>query len=139
MVPDLIYKTLETIFNTMDKSKILIVEDDYDTQLFLKLFLRKNFDVEVCGTDETLHELLKKSKFDLIIMDIEIKGQKDGLQITRELKNSPKYKDIPVLCISAYVMEHDKRNALEAGVDKFLAKPISNNILMKTILELLHQ
>ena len=66
-------------------------------------------------------------------MDIAIKGHKDGLQITREIKNSDSYKNIPILCLSAHVLESDKENALNAGVDKFLAKPVSNQILMETI------
>ena len=70
-------------------------------------------------------------------MDIAIKGMKDGLQITRELKDSSEYKHIPVLCLSAHVLEKDKKNAYDAGVDIFLPKPVSNDHLMNTILELL--
>jgi CheY-like chemotaxis protein len=117
----------------MEKPKILIVEDDYDTLTFLNLFLGKDFDIETCRTDEEFYVIIKKWSYDLILMDIAIKGQKDGLQITRELKDSDEYKNIPVLCISAHVMEKDKEKAFKAGVDKFLAKPVSNKVLMQTI------
>ena len=122
----------------MEKFKILIVEDDYDTLMFLNLFLGKKFDIETCRSDEEFHEVITKWCYDLIIMDIAIKGHKDGLQITKELKNSPEYKSIPVLCISAHVLERDRENALNAGVDKFLAKPVSNHILMETINEMIY-
>jgi len=117
----------------MEKLKILIVEDDYDTLAFLKLLLGKKFDIETCRTDEEFYVVIKKWRYDLIIMDIAIRGNKDGLQITRELKNSGEYKSIPVLCISAHVMERDRENAFRAGVDKFLAKPVSNKVLIETI------
>jgi DNA-binding response OmpR family regulator len=117
----------------MDRPKILIVEDDYDTLMFLNLFLGKKFDIETCRTDDEFYLIIRKFCYDLIIMDIAIKGRKDGLQITRELKNSEEFKNIPVLCISAHVMEKDKENAFKAGVDKFLAKPVSNKVLMETI------
>jgi DNA-binding response OmpR family regulator len=117
----------------MDKSKLLIVEDDFDTLTFLKLFLGKKFDIEACRSDEEFYEIIRKCNYNLIIMDIAIKGRKDGLQITRELKNSEEYKNIPVLCLSAHVLEKDKENALKAGVDKFLPKPVSNQVLMETI------
>jgi len=115
----------------MGKSKILIVDDDRDTLMFLNLFLGKKFDIETCRTDEEFYEAIKKRRYDLIIMDIAIQGRKNGLQITRELKNSDEYKSIPILCISAHVMESDKENAFNAGIDKFLAKPVSNKVLWK--------
>jgi CheY-like chemotaxis protein len=117
----------------MEKSKILIVEDDYDTLTFLNFFLGKKFDIETCRTDEEFYTAIKKSFYDLIIMDIAIKGRKNGLQITKELKDSVEYRSIPILCISAHVMESDKENAFNAGVDKFLSKPVSNTVLMETI------
>jgi len=117
----------------MARPKILIVEDDYDTQIFLKLFLGKKFDLEICRTDQEFYDVLGNCSYNLIIMDIAIKGHKDGLQITRELKNSELYKNIPVLCLSAHVLESHKENALNAGVDKFLAKPVSNQLLLETI------
>ncbi|MCL5030654.1 MAG: response regulator [Bacteroidetes bacterium] len=121
----------------MEIPKILIVEDDYDTLQFLRLFLQNNFEIKDCGSNEGFYELIENFNFDLIIMDIAIKGNKNGLQITREMKTSDKYKHIPILCLSAHVMEQDRRNALTAGADKFLPKPVANHILMKTILGLL--
>lgn len=121
----------------MEKPKILIVEDDYDTLLFLRAFLKDNFEIEDCVSNEDFYKKIEKFKFDLIIMDIAIKGNKNGLQITRETRTSDKYKHIPILCLSAHVMEQDRRNALNAGADKFLPKPVANHILMKTIIELL--
>ena len=98
----------------MEKLKILIVEDDYDTLTFLNLLLGKKFDIETCRTDEEFYVVIKKWCYDLIIMDIAIQGHKDGLQITKELKNSDEYKSIPILCISAHVMERDKENAFQS-------------------------
>ena len=121
----------------MEKQKILIVEDDYETLIFLRFLLKNNFEILDCGSNDDFYEKIEKHAFDLIIMDIAIKGNKNGLQITKEIKTSDKYKHIPILCLSAHVMPQDKRNALEAGANKFLPKPIANHILLNTILELL--
>ncbi len=117
----------------MGKLKFLIVEDDYDTQLFYKLFLGKLYDLEFCRTDTAFYELIYKNKFDLVIMDIAIKGQKDGLELTRELRTMENYKDVPVICLSAHVLQHDKEKAYSAGVNIFLEKPVGNHILLNTI------
>jgi CheY-like chemotaxis protein len=117
----------------MNKSKILIVEDDNDTQKFLKLFLGKKFEIEVCNSDITFYESIKNTKFDLIIMDISIKGSKNGLQLTKELKNSENFKYIPIICLTAHIFDADRKNAYLAGADLFLGKPISNDLLLQTI------
>ena len=66
-------------------------------------------------------------------MDIAIKGSKDGLQITEELKNSEQYKNIPIICLSEHVLDRDKKRAYEAGADVFLEKPVKNDKLLNTI------
>ncbi len=118
----------------MENIKILIVEDDYDTQMFYKLFLGKLYDIEFCRTDIAFYEMIYKNKFNLIIMDIAIKGQKDGLDLTRELRSMQNYKNVPIICLSAHVLQQDKENAYLAGIDIFLEKPVANELLLTTIL-----
>jgi CheY-like chemotaxis protein len=117
----------------MIKPNILVVEDDKDTQKFLKLFLGRKYEVEVCNSDITFYELINIKKFNLIIMDISIKGSKNGLQLTKEIKSSEKFKDIPIICLSAHIFDRDRKNAYLAGADMFLAKPVSNDLLCQTI------
>ena len=117
----------------MESTKILIVEDDYETQFFYKLFLGKLYDIEFCRTDVAFYELIYKNKFNLVIMDLAIKGSKDGLALTRELRSMENYKDVPIICLSAHVMQQDKERAYLAGVDIFLEKPVRNEKLLDTI------
>lgn len=122
--------------NAKIKPKILVVEDDFENQRFLQLFLKRNFDVSLCDSEESFYEHLKDSSFDLILMDISLKGKKDGLQLTREVKNMANHKNTPIVCLTAHAFQQDKENALNAGVDVFLTKPISNTVLMDTLLEI---
>ncbi len=123
----------------MGKEKLLIVEDDIDTQKFLKLLLQKYYELDICWSDNSFYELLTKNSYDLIIMDISIKGRKDGLQLTHEIKNSQLYNHIPVICLSANVLYQDIQNAYDVGVDIFLSKPVSNEILFRTITDILNK
>jgi CheY-like chemotaxis protein len=115
------------------KPKILITEDDFDNQRFLTIFLGKKYDLIICDSDKTFFPTLEKHHPEVIIMDISLKGSKDGLQITRELKANEKYKNIPVICLTAHAFQRDKENAEDAGVDMFLAKPVENEILLNAI------
>ncbi|MHB9011527.1 MAG: response regulator [Ignavibacteriaceae bacterium] len=121
------------------KPKILITEDDFENQRFLEMFLEKNFDVEMCDSDQTFYEHLKKTKFDVILMDISLRGKKNGLELTKELKQTPGYENIPIVCLTAHAFKKDRDSALEAGVNVFLTKPVENHILMETLLGVLNK
>lgn len=123
--------------NEQNKPRILIAEDDFENQKFLQLLLKKEFDVETCDSEISFYQLLHKSKFDIIMVDISLKGLKNGLEITKELKSLPEYKHIPVVCLTAHAFREDKKNAFDAGVDIFLTKPIENNVLLNTLSEII--
>ena len=122
-----------------EKPKILVTEDDFENQKFLEMFLKRNFDVQICDSAESFYSNIKKSKFDLILMDISLKGNKNGLELTQELKKMPGYENIPVVCLSAHAFKKDRENAFNAGVDVFLTKPVENKVLLNTLLDLINK
>ncbi len=119
------------------KPTLLVVEDDYDSQKFLQLFLRREFNVDVCDSSETFYAILEDHKIDIILMDISLRGTKNGLELTAEIKSDDQYKDIPVVVLTAHAFHKDKENAYKAGVDAFLTKPVQNDILLSTLIKIL--
>lgn len=119
------------------KPKLLVVEDDYENQKFLQIFLKRKFDLEICDSSETFYEKIDKDKFDIILMDISLRGKKDGLQLTRELREKEEYKNLPIVGLSAHAFQRDKDNAYNAGVDIFLTKPVQNDVLLDTLIKTL--
>lgn len=124
---------------TQEKPRLLIVEDDYENQKFLQLFLKRKFDLQVCDSSDTFYEKLEAGNFDIILMDISLRGKKDGLQLTSELRANDKYKNLPVVGLSAHAFQRDKDNAYRAGVDVFLTKPVQNDVLLDTLLSTLRK
>jgi len=121
------------------KPKLLVVEDDFENQKFLQIFLKRKFDVQICDSEETFYEKLNSSNFDIILMDISLRGKKDGLQLTKEIRENEKYKTLPVVGLSAHAFQKDKDNAYKAGVDVFITKPVYGNILMNSLISTLEQ
>jgi len=117
------------------KPKLLVTEDDFENQKFLEMFLKRNFEVEICDSEQSFYQHLNKTKFDVILMDISLRGNKNGLELTQELRKLPAYETIPVVCLSAHAFKKDRDNAINAGVDVFLTKPVENKVLMNTLLE----
>ncbi|MGE5399518.1 MAG: response regulator [Ignavibacteriales bacterium] len=125
--------------NENSKPRLLVVEDDFENQKFLQIFLKRKFEVQICDSEETFYEKLNNGTFDIILMDISLRGKKDGLQLTREIRQIPKYSNLPVVGLSAHAFQKDKDNAYNAGVDVFLTKPVQNDVLMDTLVKTLEE
>ena len=121
------------------KPRLLVVEDDYENQKFLEIFLKRKFDLKICDSSETFYQMIEHNDFDIILMDISLRGKKDGLQLTKELRGIDKYKSVPVVALSAHAFQKDKENAYQAGVDMFLTKPIQNEVLMDTLVKVYNE
>ena|ERR1035437_1236989 len=112
---------------------VLIVEDDALNQITIKRFIGNRYSTIITNSSDGAREVLKKEKVDIILMDISIRGKKNGLELIKELKASKEFSYIPVIAITAHAFEEDKQNALGAGCDGFLAKPFIKESLLNII------
>ena len=120
-----------------DKKKVLIVDDEELAQEFLRFFLSKKYDVYTVGSVNTFYNIVNKMVFDLILMDISLRDSKDGIQLTRELKESERYKDVPIFVLTAFSTTKERNGAAAAGADKFITKPVDTKALVRLIEETL--
>ncbi|HHF98616.1 MAG TPA: response regulator transcription factor [Candidatus Aerophobetes bacterium] len=110
--------------------KILIIDDDKDMTEALKIILEdESYKVKVAFTGKQGLDAIREEKPDLIILDLLLPGE-DGVSICRNLKNTPEYKDIPVLVLTALARKMEKKIFSPAvrenlGADEYLDnKPI---------------
>lgn len=118
---------------TRNKPLVLLVEDDVFNQQVIKIFIEKGCNTMITDSSEGALDVMKNNRVDLILMDISIKGNKNGLELTKDFKASKEYSHIPVIAITAHAFESDKHNALQAGCDDYLSKPFSKSLLLETI------
>ncbi len=117
----------------MKKPKILIVEDESIIALEMKKALEK-FDFEVTNTASDYDSALdsvKEDKPDLILMDIDLKNSKDGIEITKRIHASSK---IPTIYITAFNDEKTINRAIETEPVSYLIKPLKIDDLKSNIL-----
>jgi len=57
----------------------------------------------------------------------------DGIEATTVIRNNPRYKDLPIIAMTAYAMVGDREKCLEAGMNDYVSKPIIRNELFETI------
>lgn len=122
-------------YSKINKPKLLITEEDYENRKFLTLFLQKYFQIDSCDSSDSFYSLIKSENYDLILMDISIKGRKNGLELTREIKQNPEFAKVPVICFTAHAFHKDRLNALDAGCDVFLTKPMEVHSLLNSLFD----
>lgn len=111
--------------------KILIVEDEYIIALVqVKFFQKKGFEVLSVGSGKAAIEAVKKFSPDLIIMDIRIEGDMDGIEAMIEIE---KFASIPVIYCTGNSEEAIIDRARKTNMKGFLVKPINNNELEEII------
>ena len=74
----------------------------------------------------------------LILLDINLPDI-DGTEVTAQLKANPDLKHIPVIAVTANAMSGDRERFLEAGCDGYISKPLSKEVLLETVAELLER
>jgi len=109
--------------------QILVVDDDPDIVEAIKAVLEsRNYAVITASNGEEGLEKIRQSKPDLLILDL-LMPKKDGFAVCRELKEHPKYCDIPILILTSVREDASRRRyELETGlaldVDDYVEKPI---------------
>lgn len=73
---------------------------------------------------------LKTEVFDLILMDVELAGEMNGLDLVRELRKNGL--QTPIVAVTAYAMLGDQERCIEAGCNEYLPKPLPITELIKT-------
>ena len=124
----------EAVISSLDMAdkKILIAEDDIGNFLLVKEFLiETHAQIEHAENGSKALELLNDSEnMDLILMDIKMPVM-DGMAALEKIKQ--RYPAIPVIALTAYAYENDKKRFLEKGFDGYISKPVDRKELIQLI------
>ncbi|MEJ2614795.1 MAG: response regulator [Ignavibacteriaceae bacterium] len=112
--------------------EILIVDDDRSTTILIDHYLKDIGNLNVAVNGEIGLEMINKNNYDLILMDINLRGELDGLSLTKYLRKLERYKKTPIIAITAFG-KYYKDEAFEAGCDFFLIKPFEKKDFIKLV------
>ena len=116
--------------------KILIVEDvELNIDLLVQL-LEDEYELITAVDGLQAVEKAEQEIPDLILMDISL-PLLDGYAATRQIKANPKLAGIPIIGLSAHAMAGDREEALAAGCDDYLTKPLNDDLLFDILAEFL--
>jgi len=122
--------------NLIDKTIVLVVEDNVDVREYIKDALKEHYHIEEAANGE--QGLRKAEKFipDLIVSDI-MMPKMDGYELTRQLRQNDKTSHIPIILLTAKSDKDSKLQGLGLGADDYLIKPFDSDELLARIKNLI--
>ncbi len=140
-------KSLEKIIETgkqkkaiEEKAAVLIVEDNIVNRFLAVTLIKKNIPkatiVEAQNGEEAL-VCINETLFDLILMDLQMPIM-NGFETTTAIRKIEKYKNVPIIALTAGILDGEREKSLKFGMNDYLSKPILPNDLEQMILKWLH-
>lgn len=118
---------------------VYIVEDDNNISEIESFALKNSgYITEVFETGKIFFKHLQNKKPDIVLLDIMLPDM-DGLEILKKMKNTPDYKKIPVILVTAKTTEIDKVKGLDLGADDYISKPFGIMELISRVKALLRR
>ena len=116
----------------MSKTVLIVEDEPKNLKLVRDLLQRFGYATIEAADGEQGITLARTKQPDLILMDV-MMPKMDGLEATRILKADAVTKDIPIIALTSYAMKGDKEKALEAGCNRYIAKPVDIKELLRLI------
>lgn len=113
--------------------RILLAEDNPVNQRVVSTILRKaGYEVVITSNGQEVLEALGRQRFDLLLMDVQMPVL-DGLEATRRIRSDLRWKNLPILALTAHAMSSDRDQCLQAGMDGYITKPAAATDLLQTV------
>ena len=125
--------------NQSEPVKVLLVEDTEDNRFMMRRLLEMTgYRVVEAMNGEEAVRLAEAEKPQLILMDLSLPVI-DGLAATRLIRKLPRFEVIPIIAVSAHDTSDFQMEAIQAGCNSYITKPIDFNELEQLIAQMLHK
>ncbi|MBE9539976.1 MAG: response regulator, partial [Proteobacteria bacterium] len=119
-------------------ARILMVEDNELNQELAREILETNgMLVSIANDGQQAIDILQTQPFDGVLMDCQMPVL-DGYEATRRLRQDKRFKDLPILAMTANAMAGDRAKALACGMNDHIPKPINVSLLLETMAKWIH-
>ncbi len=113
---------------------VLLVEDnELNREVALGLLEDAHLAIETAENGQVAVRMVAEQEYDLVLMDMQMPVM-DGLAATRAIRSKPQFRSLPIIAMTANVMESDREKCTEAGMNDHLAKPIDPEALFAALL-----
>ncbi len=115
-------------------ARVLLVEDnELNREVALGLLEDADLAIETAENGQIAVQMVAEHNYDIVLMDMQMPVM-DGLAATRAIRLKPQFRSLPIIAMTANVMESDRERCTEAGMNDHLAKPIDPDALFAALL-----
>lgn len=118
-------------------NKILLVDDHSDIRRLVRITLGKNFEIFEAEDGVTALDIARRHKPDLVVLDVMMPGEMDGLQVLDAIKADPQLTATRVIMVTARGQARDYDDGMQRGADAYFIKPFSPLQLVSAIKDIL--
>jgi len=119
----------------LDGARILLVEDNANNrEVALDFMAAARMQVDVAFNGVEAVRMVNEGDYDLVLMDIQM-PEMDGLTATREIRNVPRLRQLPIVAMTAHALPSDRALSRQAGMNDHVSKPIDPDLLFCTLLK----
>ncbi len=125
---------------SLDGKSVLLIDDDMRNVFALSSAIQDQGMSVTVGKNgrDGINQLESNPDVDIILMDI-MMPEMDGYEAMREIRKKDKYKDLPIIALTAKAMKGEKDRCTEAGASDYLSKPVDTERLLSLMRVWMHQ
>ncbi|MDR1289767.1 MAG: response regulator [Planctomycetaceae bacterium] len=129
---------VNTLGSMMSGLRVLVAEDNRVNQMVMMELLRiRGCNVDIADNGRAAVDMVGRSDYDIVFMDIQM-PEMDGIAAAKLIRLDNKYKELPIIALTAHAMSGDRELSLAAGMNDHLTKPIDPEKLYKTLSKWVH-
>lgn len=113
------------------KPRVMAVEDNPDMLILLQHLLSSRCQVSTANSGRSALEQAESTRFDAILMDINLGEDETGVDVMLKIRELPGYRDTPIVAVTAYALPGDRERFLQAGFDGYIGKPFTKQQLFR--------
>jgi len=139
---EVIQTSLSKVLPDIGTCKLLLADDHPINQLVTSELLKLTWpkmQIDIANNGREAFDMVKKGNYDIVLMDVQM-PEMNGLDATGNIRKlSGKVANIPILAFTAYATTGEAEKCLDAGMDDYVSKPVSPEVLAKKIADLLEK
>ena len=123
---------LEAVSGRQGATLLLVDDNAINQQVARELLELAGFQIQIAHNGQEAIDAVLEKKFDALLMDIQMPVM-DGYRATQILRDNPKFKDLPIIAMTANAMAGDREKCLMAGMNDHIVKPIDPQEMFSTL------
>jgi ABC-type amino acid transport substrate-binding protein/DNA-binding response OmpR family regulator/HPt (histidine-containing phosphotransfer) domain-containing protein len=123
---------VEALENIQGAQLLLVEDNEINQQVAKEILEGAGLNVDLANDGQEAVNTVKENNYDVVLMDIQMPIM-DGYTATREIRRDERFKELPIIAMTAHAMAGDEEKSLEAGMNGHVAKPIDPDKLFSTL------